>query len=853
MIVYCPSCNQRLNIPGEIGSETIRCPVCSSEFNFDLRASGMDTDMNQNPHDKTGRDQCTQGATGIKIMWKKPKKAVLMVAATALLFLGVYGWHYSAKKRLQGLSSKWESVFSQITEIESTIVDSSGVPLSEISYDNLSQLAEVFESHKDSLEAIKEGISSGNGMSFWLPSLRGRIAISMEERISHETELVAQAQSAIEAVSGLQKRTADIIGRSSDSRSTAVRALNANSDINEYQACAANLVLCSQKLPQVIHDAKKSESINQLAGLAESLRIGMVHKMSAALGAEADLLKTRLSATRKAQNLLIQYKNKLEYSLQEGAGVALAIESMANNIQPAIENAFQATRPVREFLDKANRPLFGTSMTALSLACQADPSINATANVLESLCGGIESTRREISDLIRANQPLANALTSYNSSRSRASIQQVVKASQAAAAYYSSKTSLFNPVLSRISEAERKARALSDAASRIYNRIPQGTINSLAEAAGSLANSARLPFEQGNQAIENVARSLGSFSDYENSYISSLGLLAKEPPELSSVGITEEPESVAATPVEQESGFYAREVRNQEGGAPAGHSIVYSSNSRGTYDVWVMDSEGSNKQNLSVVSHDPANAYAEHPGKWSPDGTKIAFISNKSGIEGVWIMEADGRNDVKLTTSTLQEIDCSWSPDGTRIFLTRSTRTNLSGCSACPYYEIYAHVLQSGGEIRLTDNSYREMLPAISPDGTQIVYVKAESAGDCCNTTDLWLMNSDGTGQGYLHGDSGLYDVNPVWGKANDRILFAKMYIWPQYEIVTLNPDGTGLARLTNNSYYDCPIAFSSDNSKILFKSDRNGQSDLWIMDASGNILAQLTDDSADEEGGDWK
>ena len=675
----------------------------------------------------------------------------------------------------------------------------------------------------------------------------------MEERIRHETELAAQAQSAIKAVSGLQKRTADIIRLSSDSRSKAIGALNVNSDINEYQACAANLVACSQKLPQVIHDAGKSESTNQLAGLAESLRTGMLHKMSADLKAEADLLKTRLSATRKAQNLLIQYKNRLENSLRESTGVVLAIESMANNVQPAIENAFQATRPVREFLDKANRPLFGTSMTALSLACQADPSISATASVLESLCGGIESTRRGISDVIRANQPLFNAVASYSSSRSRASIQEVVKASQTAAAYYSSETSLFDPVLSRITEAEQKARDLSSAASRIYNRIPQGIINSLAEAAGSLTNSARLPFEQGKQAIENVARSLGSFSNYENSYISSLGLLAKEPPDLSAVGIAEESKSVATTTVDRAPGFYARAFRNQEGGAPAGHSIVYSSNSRGTLDVWAMNSDGSNKQNLSVVSHDPANVYAEFPGKWSPDGTRIAFISNKSGIEGVWIMDADGRNDYKLTTSTLQEIDCNWSPDGTKIVLTRNTQTDLSGCSACPYYEIYAHVLQSGAEIRLTDNSYREMLPAISPDGTLIVYARAESAGDCCNTTNLWLMKSDGTGQSYLHGDSGLYDVNPVWGKTSDRILFAKMYTWPQYEIVTLNPDGTGLARLTNNSYYDCPLAFSSDNSKILFKSDRNGQSDLWIMDASGNILAQLTDDSADEEGGDWK
>lgn len=67
-----------------------------------------------------------------------------------------------------------------------------------------------------------------------------------------------------------------------------------------------------------------------------------------------------------------------------------------------------------------------------------------------------------------------------------------------------------------------------------------------------------------------------------------------------------------------------------------------------------------------------------------------------------------------------------------------------------------------------------------------------------------------------------------------------------------MNPDGTGLIRLTNSTSYDVALAFSPDNSKILFLSDRGGHLDLYIMNASGNILAQLTDDAADEFGGDW-
>ena len=117
MIVYCPSCNHKLNVPGEIGSETIRCPVCSSEFNFDLRASSMDAESNLNPREKTRKDQRTQVAPAIKIMWKKPKKAVLIVAAIALLFLGVYSWQYSVKKKLQELLPNGKVTFLKLLHL----------------------------------------------------------------------------------------------------------------------------------------------------------------------------------------------------------------------------------------------------------------------------------------------------------------------------------------------------------------------------------------------------------------------------------------------------------------------------------------------------------------------------------------------------------------------------------------------------------------------------------------------------------------------------------------------------------------------------------------------------------------
>jgi Tol biopolymer transport system component len=283
--------------------------------------------------------------------------------------------------------------------------------------------------------------------------------------------------------------------------------------------------------------------------------------------------------------------------------------------------------------------------------------------------------------------------------------------------------------------------------------------------------------------------------------------------------------------------------------------IVYASNARGTQDIWVMNSDGSNKQNLSIISHDSNNQFAEISPRWSPDWSKIAFVSNKSGCSNIWIMDSSGQNDYNLTNKNIQSIDPCWSRDGTKIYFSRNTLyEDISSCTPCRYYEIYVFDLLAATETRLTNNSYREMGPIVSPDGDFITYVKAERANDCCNQTDVWLMNADGSNQRFLYGDPSCYEWPAYWGKNNNKILFGKQYSFNSlFEIVYMNPDGSDLVRLTYDNYYDYPLSFSPDETKILFKSNRGGNYDLWVMNIDGTNLIQLTNDVAEEFGGDWK
>jgi TolB protein len=71
-------------------------------------------------------------------------------------------------------------------------------------------------------------------------------------------------------------------------------------------------------------------------------------------------------------------------------------------------------------------------------------------------------------------------------------------------------------------------------------------------------------------------------------------------------------------------------------------------------------------------------------------------------------------------------------------------------------------------------------------------------------------------------------------------------------EIFVMNPDGSGVTRLTFNSQDDITPAWSADGSKIVFARDDGDDLEIWSMNADGSNQQQLTNNDDDEEWPAW-
>ncbi len=323
--------------------------------------------------------------------------------------------------------------------------------------------------------------------------------------------------------------------------------------------------------------------------------------------------------------------------------------------------------------------------------------------------------------------------------------------------------------------------------------------------------------------------------------------------------------------------------------SPDGNAVAYSSDQNGSFEIYVKQlTPGGRDLQLTADGHQNLQP------AWSPDGQRIAYFSMNRG--GIWIVPALGGTPKQLVDFGAHP---AWSRDGLMIAFQSGAGRDVGESVALTPSTIWTIPANGGSPSQITQMAHPaggHSAAAWSPDGKYIAFQSSDYSSSSCwqvsvHTKELRQIAPSGGDPVYSPGGDEIYliGVKGASGLARIRLSAATGNPGDPEVVVSAGPgshmkspsislDGKKVAytvarysstlrsiSLSGNSV-GAPTAFAQDTSArsltprfspdgrriALVKIRAGSGSDIWLADADGKNLTQLTTNSADDFKPSW-
>ncbi|MEO7086438.1 MAG: BamA/TamA family outer membrane protein [Gemmatimonadaceae bacterium] len=237
----------------------------------------------------------------------------------------------------------------------------------------------------------------------------------------------------------------------------------------------------------------------------------------------------------------------------------------------------------------------------------------------------------------------------------------------------------------------------------------------------------------------------------------------------------------------------------------------------------------------------------------SSDGKTIAFLSNGNALKGqvfidLWLADGESGKRVGRVVKSALDPDfeelrllysqSAFSPDGRFLAFTAERR----GADVLYLFDVH-----SGKQVfrfdKLGHGIESVASPSWSPDGRRLVF-----SGTTGGITDLYIVNSDGTGLRRLTNDR-FGDLQPQWSPDGKTIAFASdrdsasiaLLEFHPWRITLLDIASGAIRVLPGQDGLNTNPQWSPDGRSIAYVSDRNGTPNVFLYDLDAREHYELT------------
>jgi len=140
--------------------------------------------------------------------------------------------------------------------------------------------------------------------------------------------------------------------------------------------------------------------------------------------------------------------------------------------------------------------------------------------------------------------------------------------------------------------------------------------------------------------------------------------------------------------------------------------------------------------------------------------------------------------------------------------------------------------------VEVLQGEYTSVAPGRAPSSPRSIVARYVYVSERAGNLDIWLLDEQGRDIQLTYDPAA--DLAPVWSPDGTRIAFESLRDGNS-EIYVMDADGSNQANLTRHEADDHAPAWSPNGGFIAYESLRDGAQDLYVMNTAGTGVARLT------------